>query len=350
MKHVKSLLVLLLAALLAVSCTAVLAVTAEESGEAEPSMASDSALAVVESPVEIPEADEANINTEAEANVNTEAEAGVPDVPAAEEAEEQNSIASETVEAGVDAAVEETKETEENTEAEESVGIAVDEELEINAESKLYKEERLLLVTVNNKNADVNYSINVTVTYYGAEGEVIKSESKSFEQLKNGYSKNFIFRPGFDFVDYLIETEKTEYNGECWKTLIDAEFGYTYVWAYGDGRDARVRQHMEVTSHSEQSLVVDSFEVVVFDESGEIYDIFYRAGCWMNPTDHQYKHFQRELAVPESMVYYQGCETKCKLGGAFIEYDVIAPEETPDYEYLVNNGYIDPETGTFVNP
>ena len=290
MKHAKIWLAAILAAMMAVSCTVALAVTAEETPET--SIVSEAADAAI-------------------------------DAPAAEEAPE---------------------------EGEENVGIEADEDIAVNVESKLFNEERLLLVTVNNENEEVNYSINVTVTYYGAEGEVIKSESKSFEQLKTGYDKNFIFRPGFDFADYLIEIEKTVFEGECWKTLVDAEFGYTYVWVYGDGRDARVRQHMEVTSHSEESLVVDNFEVVVFDENGEIYDIFYRAGCWMNPMDHQYKHFEREMTVPESMVYFAGYETKCKIGGAFVEYDIIAPEETPDYEYLVSNGYIDPVTGAFVNP
>lgn len=266
------------------------------------------------------------------------------------------SLASAAAEGGIDAATdgavepdaEDTEDTEEIGESE--VGIDSDDDIAIEAQSKLFGEERVLLVTVNNTNSDVHYSVNVRVTYYGAEGETLKTEEKSFAQLKNGYDKNFVFRPGFDFVDYLIEVEKAVYDGECWKTLVDAEFGYTYVWVYGDGRDTRVRQHVLVTSHSDSSLVVDDFVVVVFDENGEIYDIYYRAGCWINPNDVQYKHFEREMTVPDSMVSFEGYDVKVKLGGAFIEYDIIAPEETPDYGYLISNGYIDPETGAYRNP
>ncbi len=298
MKHMKIWLAFALALLLSLSFTAAFAALAEE----------DDNVAVE------PQASEA---------VSVEAEA---------EADEQ-----------VEAEAEQTPETSD-------VGIEADEDISVNVESKLFGEERVLLVTANNNNDSVNYSIVITVTYYGANGETLKTEAKSFEQLRNGYDKNFVFRPGFDFVDYLIDIEKTVYEGDCWKTKVDAEFGYTYVWVYGDGRDTRVRQHVLVTSHSEESLVVDDFVVVVFDENGEIYDIYYRAGCWINPLDVQYKHFEREMTVPDSMVSFEGYDVKVKLGGAFIEYDIIAPEETPDYGYLISNGYIDPVTGAYRNP
>lgn len=318
MKNAKIWLAVFLAAVLAVSCTVALAVTAEElpdtSNVSEAVRAGIGAVNETPATDEVPAVDEPPVADEAPA---------VDEAPAADEAP---------------------------AEEEDKVGIEADDEITVNAESKLFGEERLLLVTVNNNNKDVNYSISVKVTYYGADGEALETEAKSFEQLANGYDKNFIFRPGYDFVDYLIEVEKTVYEGDCWKTLVDAEFGYTYVWVYGDDRDTRVRQHIEVTSHSEGSLVVDDFEVVVFDENGDIFDIFYRAGCWINPLDNQYKHFAREMTVPDSMVYFEGYETKIKLGGAFIEYDIIAPEETPDYDYLISNGYIDPETGAFRNP
>ena len=192
--------------------------------------------------------------------------------------------ASEAVSVDVETAADEQVEAEaEQTPETSDVGIEADEDISVNVESKLFGEERVLLVTANNNNDSVNYSIVITVTYYGANGETLKTEVKSFEQLRNGYDKNFVFRPGFDFVDYLIDIEKTVYEGDCWKTTVDADFGYTYVWVYGDGRDTRVRQHVLVTSHSEESLVVDDFVVVVFDEYGEIFDIYYRAGCWINP-------------------------------------------------------------------
>ncbi len=299
MKHTKAWLALALALLITASCAAAFAATAEEDGDV--SLVSQAVEGGIEAATDI---------------TSTDIEA--PEEPVAPEAGD--------------------------------VGIESDSDIAVNAESKLFGEERVLLVTVNNNNADVHYSIDVSVTYYGAEGEVLGTEVKSFEQLKNGFDKNFVFRPGFDFVDYLITVEKTVYDGDCWKTLVDAEFGYYYVWVYGDGRETRVRQHLEVTSHSESSLVVDDFVVVVFDENGEIFDIFYRAGCWINPLDRQYKHFEREMRVPDSMVYFEGYDVKIKLGGAFIEYDISTPEELPDYDFLVSNGYIDPKTGAYGNP
>lgn len=304
MKHTKMCLAFALALLLTLSFTAAFAAMAEEDGEASvlPQTIEGAATATVES--------------------------------AAEEALEDTTA----------------EDTAANSLVDSDVGIDFDEDIAVNAESKLFGEERVLLVTAKNNNESVNYSIVLNVTYYGAEGEVLETETKDFMQLKKGYDKNFVFRPGFDFADYLIEIEKTVYEGDCWKTLVDAEFGYTYVWVYGDGRDTRVRQHLKVTSHSESSLVVDDFVAVVFDENGEIFDIFYRAGCWINPRDVQYKHFLREMTVPDSMVSFEGYDVKVKYGGAFIEYDIIAPEETPDYDYLISNGYIDPVTGAYRNP
>ena len=70
-------------------------------------------------------------------------------------------------------------------------GVITDEETVITVSDHIYGEEKLLLVTMENL-ADVVYSVNVNVTYYGENGEILGKETQSYDQLEKGFPKNFM--------------------------------------------------------------------------------------------------------------------------------------------------------------
>lgn len=69
----------------------------------------------------------------------------------------------------------------------------------------------LVVVSVEN-NTNKNYSVTITGTYLDAEGKVLKTETRTFDQFSAGYSNNFLFQPNmtFDKFEYKVETSETE--------------------------------------------------------------------------------------------------------------------------------------------
>ncbi len=86
-----------------------------------------------------------------------------------------------------------------------------------------YGDVSIALLDITNR-MDKNYSVTIHGTYLDKDGNVLKTETQSWDQFASGLQKYFLFRPNmlFDKFEYTIET--TEYNGECWKNGFTMEF------------------------------------------------------------------------------------------------------------------------------
>ena len=207
-------------------------------------------------------------------------------------------------------------------------GILSDDDLNVTASAHAYREEKLLLVTVENSNESVDYSIDVKVSYLGVDGEVIGTETQSFDQLASEFSRNFIFQPGYDFADYRIETEKTVYTGECWKTCI------TDVHVINEGY-----LQIKFYNNRDTETIATNFKMVIFDENGEVFDVQHKSAMVFAE-----RNSYRANGVGGEDCSYVGCEgghpydhdeyEKCGRGrlNAFVTHEVVLPETHPDYD------------------
>lgn len=81
-----------------------------------------------------------------------------------------------------------------------------------------YKTGNIALVEVKNQ-GEANSRVTVTGSYLDENGDVIGTESKSFDGFEPGLVNNFIFNPGYAFADFAYtvaaeETEKTPYASQ----------------------------------------------------------------------------------------------------------------------------------------
>lgn len=234
-------------------------------------------------------------------------------------------------------------------------GIIADEETVITATDHVYKQEKLLLVTAENL-ADTVYSVDLTVTYYGETGEVIGTETQSYDQLEKGFSKNFIFRPGYDFADYLMTMEKVAFEGETWRNDLIGEFGFSY-WDPDDmGSEDEIWHglpHMELKNRTDKTRIMKDVSTVIFDENGEVYMVLDRkCECWIDTgMESNYKHYPVTVDVSPDMIHWEDSTYVRPMDGwicpapkftYFTAFGVIKPEESETYEFVVQNGYYTP--------
>lgn len=235
------------------------------------------------------------------------------------------------------------------------VGIVADEETTITATDHLYNQEKLLLVTAENL-ADTVYSVNINVTYYGEDGNVIGTETQSYDQLEKGFPKNFIFRPGYDFVDYLLTIEKTAFEGETWRNDLIGEFGFSSWTPENCGKENEIWRglpHMELKNLTEETRIMKDVSTVIFDENGEVYMILDRkCECWIDTgMVSNYKHYPVTVDVSPDMIHWEDSTWVQPSNGwihpapkftYFTAFGVIKPEESETYDFVVSNGYYTP--------
>lgn len=234
-------------------------------------------------------------------------------------------------------------------------GIIADEETVITASDHVYKQEKLLLVTAENL-ADTVYSVNLNVTYYGENGIVLGTEVQSYDQLEKGFPKNFIFRPGYDFVDYLLTMDKVAFEGETWRNDLIGEFGFSY-WDPDDmGSEDEIwhgMPHMELKNRTDTTRIMKDVSTVIFDENGEVYMILDRkCECWIDTgMESNYKHYPVTVDVSPDMIHWEDSTYVRPMDGwicpapkftYFTAFGVIKPEESASYEYVVSIGVYTP--------
>ena len=235
-------------------------------------------------------------------------------------------------------------------------GIITDEETTITASDHIYGEEKLLLVTAEN-GSDTVYSIDITVSYYGENGDVIGTETQSYDQLEKGFPKNFIFRPGYDFADYLLTMEKTAFEGETWRNDLIGEFGFTYWDPDNMGSEDEIWHglpHMELKNRTDKTRIMKDVSTVIFDENGEVFMILDRpCECWIDTgMESNYNHYPVTVDVSPDLIHWEDSTYVRPMDGwicpapkftYFTAFGVIKPEESETYEYVVSIGVYTPE-------
>lgn len=74
-----------------------------------------------------------------------------------------------------------------------------------------FEGNNLVIVSVENQ-TNKNYSVTVEGTYLDKDGNVLKTETQTFDQYSAGYSGYFLFKPNmqFDKFTYKFETENAD--------------------------------------------------------------------------------------------------------------------------------------------
>ena len=137
-----------------------------------------------------------------------------------------------------------------------------------------------LILNVKNT-TDKNYSITLTVNYFGADGvEVLKTEKQSFSGFASGYDRYFFFQPNISYDKYACSIEVTEYSGECLEQYIDVfdakTIHLTHHWlGYNDSKgnavwgEAIAAKIYYKSSYSKPLWVYGYF--ILLDKNGNLY-------------------------------------------------------------------------------
>ncbi len=86
----------------------------------------------------------------------------------------------------------------------------------------------LMVLDITNQ-AGADYSITVTGVYYDEAGEVLATETQSFEGFASGYQNFFVFDPHAPFADFSYTVEAEIFEGAAYAENISAVMVETYT-------------------------------------------------------------------------------------------------------------------------
>lgn len=116
---------------------------------------------------------------------------------------------------------------EENSRSENSVSSENNTPLsgEFVVKDKKYTFEGNDLVIVNVENqTNKNYSVTITGTYLDKNGNVLQTETQTFDQYSAGYSGYFLFKPDMQFDKFTYEFKTKETDGPFYAKYITSKF------------------------------------------------------------------------------------------------------------------------------
>ena len=148
---------------------------------------------------------------------------------------------------------------------------------------KKYSYEGTDLVILDVKNqTDKNYTLTINGSYLDKDGNVIKTETQTFEGFCAGMQNYFLFQPKITFDKFTYTVEMIEYKEECLMSyfkLLDAKLTLKYSSANFINGDTKMYPTIfaslhEYNSHSEMLVLYKN--VIVIDQHDQIYTIQYR--------------------------------------------------------------------------
>ena len=149
--------------------------------------------------------------------------------------------------------------------------------------NKKYSYEGTDLVILDVKNqTDKNYTLTINGSYLDKDGNVIKTETQTFEGFCAGMQNYFLFQPKITFDKFTYTVEMIEYKEECLMSyfkLLDAKLTLKYSSANFINGDTKMYPTIfaslhEYNSHSEMLVLYKN--VIVIDQHDQIYTIQYR--------------------------------------------------------------------------
>ena len=188
----------------------------------------------------------------------------------------------------------------------------------------------LVIVSVENQ-TNKNYSVTVEGTYLDKDGNVLKTETQTFDQYSAGFSQYFLFEPGIAFDKFTYTFEATESVGPFYAK--DAGVKYNGI----DHRPMTIREETAKDDFTKYPTASASYSYqytgtqqinlwtrwLLVNNKGEIIFSFNRATS-LSPDDKyddgasQYKLYQtkdenwecpQEWEALQAIVIYQGITT-----------------------------------------
>lgn len=144
-----------------------------------------------------------------------------------------------------------------------------------------YEGNDLVILDVENQ-TDKNYTITINGSYLDKEGNVLKTETQTFEGFCAGLQNYFLFQPKIVFDKFTYTVEMSGYKEECLMSyfkLLDAKLTLKYSSANYINGDTKMYPTIfaslhEYNSHSEMLVLYKN--VIVIDQYDQIYTIQYR--------------------------------------------------------------------------
>lgn len=159
------------------------------------------------------------------------------------------------------------------------------------AEGMLVKEKQykygsanVAVLSVENQNADA-LTVTIRGYYKDANGDVIKTETKTFDGFPGGWHNYFVFNPGIKFVDFDFELTTKAFSGELLANHVHAPYE-TRICLDIRNKDGSFkgldqataeeiaeceRFHVELKSYQTYEKPLNYYtETVLFDNNGEI--------------------------------------------------------------------------------
>lgn len=148
---------------------------------------------------------------------------------------------------------------------------------------KKYSYEGTDLVILDVKNqTDKNYTLTINGSYLDKDGNVIKTETQTFEGFCAGLQNYFLFQPKITFDKFTYTVEMVEYKEECLMSyfkLLDAKLTLKYSSANFINGDRNLYPTIFASLHeynSHSKMLVLYKNVIVIDQYDRIYTIQYR--------------------------------------------------------------------------
>ena len=157
-----------------------------------------------------------------------------------------------------------------------------------------YGDKDILILDVENA-TDTHYTVTLTVTFYNETGKKIKTQKRMIEQLPAESKQPCLFQPGQQFASYTCEVSVEEYTGPDYLSTLSYEKYTEEVRRYKnlptlDGKrktviNLRIRSSFgPCTIFPEEKFLHVTFDVVVLDNTGEIYTITQHGVLFQNPA------------------------------------------------------------------
>ncbi len=135
-----------------------------------------------------------------------------------------------------------------------------------------YHEKDLILLEVTNE-TDRNCTVTVTGSYLDKDGNVLKTETQTFEGFAAKYQTYFLFMPKINFDSFSYEIALTPYAGECLAAEINILDGKRRIdmWKTGNTMHQLIAS-IEYQNKSDRPLTA-ALTCILFDKHSEIYHI-----------------------------------------------------------------------------
>lgn len=136
----------------------------------------------------------------------------------------------------------------------------------------VYFENDLVLLDITNE-TEINYTVTIIGKYLDANGNVLKTETQSFEGFAANYQTYFLFMPKINFANFSYEIDVQPFDGECPASEINILDGKRRI----DKWTTQQTMHQLITSIEYQNKsnhpLTAALTCILFDKNGDIYYI-----------------------------------------------------------------------------